>query len=270
MKPWLAILCVLVAGQVAAADEAESGQPLWEVGAATVLMSLPDYVGSKRQRLYVLPYPYIIYRGERLRMDREGLRGILLEERRLELDFSVGGALPVNSDDNPRRQGMPDLDAALELGPSIKIALLGKPNYELQLDLPLRALFIINRREFVQDGWVAHPRLVLDSYDLGGSGWDLNAKLGVNFMDQAYTNYYYGVAQPYARADRPAYRPGDGYGGFNASLILSKRWGDRLINGFARYDNIAGAVFEDSPLVETRHALRVGINLVWILSAADD
>ncbi len=36
----------------------------------------------------------------------------------------------------------------------------------------------------------------------------------------------------------------------------SKRW---FVGAFVRYDNLRGAVFEDSPLVETRRYLAVGV-----------
>ena len=37
--------------------------------------------------------------------------GLLFEDRRLELNVSIGGYIPVDSEDNPQREGMPDLDS---------------------------------------------------------------------------------------------------------------------------------------------------------------
>ncbi|MFZ1980807.1 MAG: hypothetical protein WAU61_05820, partial [Smithella sp.] len=38
-------------------------KPLWELGVGLGLLQMPDYRGSDENRLYVLPYPYVIYRG---------------------------------------------------------------------------------------------------------------------------------------------------------------------------------------------------------------
>jgi len=268
MRWWAAAVCCWLSLPLLAAEADQPGRPLWEVGAGLVVMSLPDYIGSQRQRNYLLPYPYVIYRGERIRLDRDGLRGILLEKRRVELDFSVGGALPVNSDDNPKREGMPNLDAALEIGPSLKWSLYSQPGQRLRFELPLRALLTVNWRSLAHEGWVLQPRLAFDSYDLWGSGLEIDLKLGVNFNDQAYNNYYYGVAQSYATAERPAYRAEAGYGGANASVVVGRHWGDWFAYAFVRYDNLLYAEFEESPLVETRHAVRAGINVVLFLKSA--
>ena len=45
--------------------------PLWELGAGAAVVSFPDYRGSDRQRSYLLPLPYVVYRGDVLQIDRE-------------------------------------------------------------------------------------------------------------------------------------------------------------------------------------------------------
>jgi hypothetical protein len=37
------------------------------------------------------------------------------------------------------------------------------------------------------------------------------------------------------------------------------------MGGFIRYDNLSGAAFEDSPLVETRHSVMAGFAVAYIL-----
>jgi len=37
------------------------------------------------------------------------------------------------------------------------------------------------------------------------------------------------------------------------------------MGGFIRYDNLSGAVFDDSPLVETRHSVMAGFAVAYIL-----
>ena len=43
-----------------------------------------------------------------------------------------------------------------------------------------------------------------------------------------------------------------------------------MIGAFARYDNLDGAVFEDSPLVETREYFVFGMVFAWVLGASDE
>ena len=104
-------------------------RPEWEIGAGATVFTLPDYRGSDESRAYLLPFPYVVYRGDRLRVDRQGARGMLFESDRVELDLSVSATPPVDSSTRRRSwnrlrraSGTPppnrtqsDLDRALEL-----------------------------------------------------------------------------------------------------------------------------------------------------------
>ena len=104
-----AALCV-VAG-IACAEE----RPLWELGAGGFAFAQPDYRGADEGRGYVLPIPYVAYRGDRFRVDREGIRGLLFESDRVEFDLSLFATPPVKSNDNTARAGMNDLDPTIEI-----------------------------------------------------------------------------------------------------------------------------------------------------------
>src|ERR1043165_1683396 len=98
-------------------------KPKWELGLGATALTMPDYRGSDERRGYLFPVPYFVYRGESVRVDRQGLRGIFFESDRVELDFSLSGTPPVDSSRNQARQGMPDLDPTLEIGPLVKATL---------------------------------------------------------------------------------------------------------------------------------------------------
>src|SRR3954469_24696873 len=117
-------------------------RPLWEFGLGATALRLPDYRGSDESRSYVYPLPYLVYRGERLRVDRTGARAVLLESQRVELDFSAYATPPVDSSKNQARQGMSDLDPTLEVGPQLNFMLVRAPakDWRLDLRLPLRAV----------------------------------------------------------------------------------------------------------------------------------
>jgi hypothetical protein len=87
--------------------------PLWEAGVGVTVLSFPDYRGSNERRPWVLPFPYLVYRGEFLKADERRMRGLFFKTDRVELDVSVNATVPVKSSENEARRGMPDLDPTL-------------------------------------------------------------------------------------------------------------------------------------------------------------
>ena len=247
----------------AIADE----EPLWEAGAGFTALDFPDYRGSSQSRAYVLPFPYLVYRGEIVRQDRNGLRGILFRSDRVDLNVSVGASLPVDSSRNEAREGMPDLKASVEFGPSLDVRLWEDAHRRARLELrmPLRATVTVESHPRFIGGQFS-PHVNLDVADpFGRAGWNLGMLAGPVFTDGRYNRYYYDVAEAFATPQRPAYATGGGYGGMQYVVALSKRYPKFWVGGFARYDTLAGAVFEASPLVTSRHYFAAGIGIAWIL-----
>jgi outer membrane scaffolding protein for murein synthesis (MipA/OmpV family) len=85
--PLAATLAALLASSAAAADK-----PLWEFGLGVSAVTFPDYRGSERQRAYLLPLPYLVYRGEILKADRNGLRGVFFDSDRVEFNLSLSAS----------------------------------------------------------------------------------------------------------------------------------------------------------------------------------
>jgi len=240
--------------------------PLWEAGAGVMVIDFPDYRGSDERRTYVLPIPYVIYRGDFLKVDREKIRGLFFKNDKAELDVSLNGTVPVKSADNRARQGMPDLEPTLEIGPSLNLFLLhpAQKKTSLKLRLPLRPVIDINARYL---GYVFQPQLNLDVRNLGGNaGWNLGLAAGPIFADQRYHRYLYGVDPAYATASRPAYSAHGGYAGSQFISALSKRFPHFWVGGFVKWDTLRGAVIEDSPLVKSKQNFTAGIAVSWIFA----
>lgn len=262
--PVVLIVVMLAASQARAADE-----PLWELGLGAGVASFPEYRGSKERSSFVVPIPYLVYRGERLRIDRDGARGLFAETPNWELDFSVDGAVPVESSDDGPRAGMEELDPVVEYGPSL-IRRLGTNRLgRWTLRLPLRAVTAVDpgSLETAHEGWTLQPALNLDAPGLIGQ-WDLRINLGPRFGSRDYHAYYYDVGTGDVRAGRDTYRADAGYSGMGLQLSASRRWGRVWTGAFLRYDNLDGATFDDSPLVETKHATSVGFAVSWVLGEA--
>ncbi len=243
-------------------------RPLWELGVGVAGLSLPDYRGSDERRTYLLPLPYIVYRGTWLKADRDGARALLFDSERVKVDVSAAGSTPTRSEDNAARDGMPDLKGTVELGPNLNITLARsrQARWKLDLRLPLRAGFSIERSpKFV--GTTFEPNLNLDIGGVAG-GWNVGLLTGPVFADRLQNAYFYGVDAAYATASRPAYQAHGGYGGWRALAAGSRRFGNAWVGAFLRYDHLRGATFDDSPLVRRQSALTFGFGVSWVLATS--
>lgn len=249
------------------AATAFAGEPLWEAGLGVAALRLPDYRGSDRARAYAFPAPYFVYRGDFFKADRNGIRGVLLADDRIDLNVSLGASLPVSSSSDTARAGMPNLSPVLELGPSLYFTAWRSPARDAKLDLrfPLRgAVTVASNPRFI--GGQFFPHVNLDVRDpFGQAGWNLGLLGGPVYTDARYNRYYYEVAPQYATATRPAYEARGGYGGLQFIAALSKRFPSFWVGGFARYDTLRGAVFESSPLVTSKRYVAGGIGISWII-----
>ena len=261
------LLAILASAAALPARAAEL--PLWEFGLGPIGLRLPDYRGSDESRSYTYPFPYFIYRGDFLRVDREGVRGILFESNRVELGLSLNGTPPTDSDKNRTRQGMPDLDPTLEIGPRLNLTLTQDraKDWRLDLRLPLRAAIAVDPPEARGIGWVFAPHLNLETHPsfLNGT-WNLGVQAGPLFATAKYHHYFYAVEPEFATPERPAYSPGGGYSGTLALAYLSRRFGSFWLGAFARYDTLKRAIFEASPLVKSDHSVMAGISVAWVFS----
>jgi len=259
-KALLALLCIPAAPAMA-------DQPLWEAGAGIAAVDFPAYRGSDQRQSYILPIPYVVYRGKFLKVEREKVRGLLLKRDKVELDISVNGTVPVKSSDNRARAGMPDLDPTLEIGPSLNLSLFKSASGDRKLDLrlPLRPAFAGNFSGVKNVGWLFQPQINLDVRNIPGMhGWNLGFLAGPIFADARYHQYFYGVDPQYATASRPAYQARGGYAGGQFISALSKRFPDHWVGAFIKFDTLRGAVIADSPLVRAKTNVSMGVAISWI------
>ncbi|HEY0720797.1 MAG TPA: MipA/OmpV family protein [Gammaproteobacteria bacterium] len=249
----------------------EALRPVWEVGAGGYLMSLPDYRGSAGQNFYFFPIPYLVYRGEVFKVDREGLSGLLFETQHLDLDMSLSASPPVKSSNIVARAGMEDLAPTVELGPQITVTFSETARHRFTLHIPWRAVVAVDHSGFEKVGWLTNPILNYDLRDLGPSGgWNLGISGGPIWANRSFHHYYYGVEPAYATATRPAYEAPGGYSGSQLTLALSKRYPKTWFGAFVRLNDMHGTVIDDSPLLENRTTYLVGIGMSWILAESEE
>lgn len=243
--------------------------PLWEFGVGAGALHLPDYRGSDQYAAYLIPFPYLIYRGDRLKVDEGGVHGHLLQTRRARLDISLAGGVPVAEDGDSLRSGMPGLDPTVEFGPSLELVIWRNRDRRRTwwLRLPGRAVFSASLNNGIAaQGWAFAPHLeyIVESAHRGD--WKAGIAYGPLYGDESYHRYFYAVADQYQTAQRPAYQPSGGYGGSRITLTLQKNIEDLWLGAMLRYDDLEGAVFTGSPLVASHEYLAAGIAFTWVFA----
>ena len=245
-------------------------RPLWELGIGVSGLRLPDYRGSDQSHSYLLPFPYIVYRGKWLKSDRDGTRAMLFDSQAVKLDLSLGATAPAQSSDNAAREGMPDLPGTAEIGPSLNLTLARstRKHWKLDLRMPLRAAITLQRSPSYA-GLTFSPNLNLDVTGADG-GWNMGVLTGPLFADRKNHQLYYGVDAAYATSQRRAYEASGGYAGWQTIASTSRRFGDFWLGGFVRYEALHGATYIDSPLIRKNSALTVGFGISWVLHTSSE
>ena len=262
------LLTLLLAGMTPAQAELK---PEWELGLGVAAIDFPLYRGAVERRSYLLPAPYVQYRGKFLQVDRDRVRGLLFRSDRVELDVSLNGAVPVSSQDSEARRDMPDLDPTLELGPSLNFHLYydERRHTNLDLRLPVRAVFAVSTRHFDAPGLAgatdAQPRSAHGGARLEPGPAGLAAVWRPGLITATSTTWRRSTPPPCA----PAYSASGGFAGKQLLASLSRRYGDVWMGGFVKWDDLNGAVFADSPLVQRGQSFAAGFMVAWVFAKSD-
>ena len=253
---------LVLTGLLALHSHARADQPLWEAGLGVGVLRLPHYRGSDQSHTWVLPVPYLVYRGDLLRADRDGARARLFNDERFDVDVSAAATAPTRSEDNRAREGMPDLAPTVEIGPNINYTLSRGEHWKLQARLPIRAAFTLESSPDMI-GWMATPNVNLD---MRVHGWNVGMLTGPIFGTRRINGYFFDVAPEFATAERPAYQSRGGYAGWRLLGAVSRRLGDFWVGGYISGDSVRNARFHDSPLVRQRETVAFGIAVSWVFA----
>lgn len=241
----------------------ETGKPLWEIGAGVVGAYGPDYPASDEYSANGLPFPFVLYRGEYLRIDDEAARIIGVETPAYSFGISAGGAFPAKSGDNIAREGMPDLGYLAELGPELVLNGPGFADGRGKSALAFQARAVLS----ADSGGIGYQGAVFEtnarSVLKGVLGGQISGSVGAVFASERVHDYFYEVDPAFATATRPAYDAQDGYMGAQISIGYSREIGDRtLVYGGAKLGLYQGAANRDSPLFRTATNASVSFGLI--------
>lgn len=256
---------LVLAGLVLVAPLQAAELPLWELGLGVAGLSLPHYRGAEKSTRWLLPVPYAVYRGEVLRANRDGVKAMLLDSDVVDFDLSLAATAPSRSADEPARQGMADLAGTLEFGPNLNVRVARGPGWKMELRLPVRAAFTLESSPRAI-GWAASPNLNVD-HVIGA--WNVGANVGALWGSRRLHGYFYDVGAADATASRPAFRADGGRAGWQATLGVSRRDGNRWLGAFVRADTLSGSRLVDSPLVRRTNSVAFGVAVSWVLWQSD-
>ncbi len=256
----------VVSADVVQTLETKQAEPLWELGAAGGVGYIADYPAAEQSHLQNVLLPYFIYRGDRLRMfdEKGGVRGRLLNSERVEMDLSISGSLPADSQDNDARGGMPDIDYLVEVGPRLDITLSDpKQARKFSLQLPLRLMVSTDFTRVDYQGMLFNPDLVWSDPHWFGSNFQFGASLGATYASEDFMDYFYQVDPEFVTAIRPSFDASGGYLGSRLKVSLSKNIGkETRILGVITTNYYGNSTNETSPLYGDDTNVNVGLAIV--------
>ena len=241
----------------------------WTMGLGLGAFNYQYYPGAKESRQIFLPAPYFTYRSPKFEVDR-GIKSFIYNSEVIIIDLSADFGLPVNSEDTAARKGMPDLDFALQLGPSFEFLLNDKrKNYfDVRFEIPVRVAFTLDFGNIQNIGYLLEPRFTFAHRRTSETGLSHKATMGLKFATQDYHAYYYDVAAEFVTPERPEYRSEAGFGGSFINYRISYKTSDFIYWAFVRYQSLRGAEFEDSPLVVQNDYYFFGAGFAWIFASS--
>lgn len=233
----------------------------WGVGLAGA--SYPHYPGADQDDQLVLPIPYLEYYGTYFQIDNDGLAAHLFRNDRVALDVSVNGALPVDSEDNRARSGMPDLEFMGEIGPSVQLTLARGATWQARFDLPVRVNLDLGGDVLRDRGATIDPRFHIErNWQALGGEVTAEIDLGALYGDRRYHDVFYAVAPAYETASRAAYTPAGGLLAYRASTTVEFRRGPYLAIGYLRFLDLSDSKNAASPLMQKDDYLAGGVALI--------
>ncbi len=236
--------------------------PLWELGLGLAGVSAPLYRGSNQSQTFLVPIPYFVYRGEKLKVGDGVIRGQLFDSEAIKIDFSAAANLPVPGHANSR-VGMPDLAPTVEIGPSLELDLDSRTDNSSGWSLKFPLRLALSLKDFGRHGATFTPYV---DYKSHYQGWQFAASAGPLFATQTYHDFYYEVLPQYVIPGRIEYHPAAGYSGSRLTFTQRRRLDNVWFGSFIRIDSLHGAQFGDSPLLQQRYAVIVGFGVSWIMA----
>lgn len=228
---------------------------------------LNDYIGSDETSVYAFPVPYIYYKSDEFKIDRNAFEGELFTGNKWHIAIDAAGAIPVK--DNKARIGMPDLDWVGEIGPSLEYYFEGTHDSadHMFVDWSVRKAIATDFKGIDDAGWVSQLSVnykATPQINVFGGSIVFNASASLMYNSSKYADYYYGVSNEFSTSTRTAFVTNSGYAGLRLAIGSTWRKNNVWLGVFTRYSNIKDTTFETSSLVNTTHSVIAGVAVSYI------
>lgn len=245
-----------------------NAERIFEFGVGGFAFSVPEYAGAKETKNYLVPLPYFYYQDDNIKVDREGLISSLWQLDNWYLDFSASAHIPVKSEDVAIRQGMPDIDWALQLGPALKYYFQGTENStnKTLIEFYTRKAIVTDFSYVADAGWQYGASFTTQSVvpKLLDGKLKWQNRVSINFASDRYQQLYYGIDSEYQTENRIAYQADGGYLSSTVSTGLTYRFGQWWVAGFLLYRNMEDTVNERSAILQKTENIAAGFGVAWI------
>ena len=261
---------LFAADNLSAEDASTEIEPLWELGFGAGALYAPGYPSSSEEHVRGIALPYIVYRGDVLRIgDGQSVRAVAFENDRFELDLSFAAAFDSDSEDSDLRQGMPDLDYVFQIGPQMKINLADfvfsdQSVGSLTLALQARGVFATDLGSVDHHGYVFEPMLQYRHFGFLSPKLDATISLKPQWASRQLHEYFFEVESDYVTESRSEFRSDSGYFGTGLNLYATYRINEKFSAFFGvQMTSHHGATNEDSPLYEKDFTTGFGAGFIF-------
>lgn len=241
--------------------------PLWEAGLIAVAYTGPIYPSADVRQEKLIPLPYLIYRGDTIRLGEGSMiKAVAVEKETFKFDLSLGVAFDASSDDSEVRKGMPDLDFLFEIGPQASFLINGSEQSETWLNLQLRSVFSTDFSSVSQRGYVFEPEIAYKGHDILFANSTLYFSISPLFASAKTHKYFYQVDAEYAMLKREEFEAEAGYLGTQIQLANRFQLRDDLTMFFGVNLGVwSKSKNEDSPLYQQNATYAFAVGVKWNL-----
>jgi len=234
------------------------------VGMGISYISLPEYIGSSNQQQFLLPYPYIYYKSEKLTIKKNKISNHLYKKANQAIDISFSGTVPVKCDKDSLRYGMIDLDPTFEVGPNFihKLYKFEDKKSYINIEFPVRTVWAVNLKHIRSIGYNFSPNIYLKYFY--SDNLTMSFSSGPTFATSKYNDYFYAVNNESVNNSREEFNSSGGYTGLKNSIVFSYEKDKLIMSSFLRYYDLENVKFENSPLVSKKNAFFYGMFLSYV------
>ncbi len=260
---------VSLSGAHAADTISSYSKPKWEYGIGGGAIQTPSYPASDDSVSRRAMLPFFIYRGDKYAFgDRGFFRARQFLSEKIEIDLSFGASFNAQSEDDPDRENMPDLDYLFEVGPQIIYHAVKQESaagqHSVDFELRTRAVFSSDFNSLDRRGTIFEPAVQYEYTSARNPDRRISIDLEIIYATQKLADYFYEVAPDYVQENRPRYNARAGYIGSEIGASMSLPIGKDLRLFFSTQIGFyKGAKNSDSPLFKKDVTYSTGMGMIY-------